>query len=71
MCVCVCVCVHFVFFFPYSNEIVSLPDVDTGLVCLKELHISKNCISEFPLPFLAGLTALEILEASWNRICML
>ena len=53
----------------YSNEIASLPEVDTTLSCLKELHVSKNCISEFPLPFIAGLMSLVVLEASWNTIC--
>ena len=55
----------------FSNQIASIPKVDSKLRSLEDLIISKNRISEIPDMFLASLPSLKMLDASRNELSKL
>lgn len=53
-----------------TNQIQSVPNLNTSLKDLEELNVSKNQIKDLPGQFLASLLSLTTLDASRNELGM-
>lgn len=60
---------HLHYFDLRSNQISTIPNVDTQLRDLEVLNISRNQIKELPVEFLVSMPSLKNLDASRNEIC--
>lgn len=52
-----------------SNQIASVPKVDTHLRDLEYLNLSRNRLEDIPDEFLICMPSLRVLNASMNEIC--